>query len=381
MRIAVLEWICGGGLASQNSAEIASELLDEGQAMLRCLIKELCVAGFTVALPLDARLDQNNLLPSEHAECELIPNGASLEQVLQVWKSLAEAADWIIVIAPESNGILENAIACLADRFVHKLVNCRGKGLNLCCDKLKFAEFCEQAGIAHPPTRLVSHVDNAWLERTARQFGNREWAIKPIDGAGCESLLRLSSPQLSARMSDLNAEPPNTLLVQPWMAGQALSCACIVDRDSHWHWLPLQEQLLTEGAQPKYLGGRFACMAESDHPAQLLNHLATQLEQQFPGDFRGWLGVDLVFDANAVPGQRWTVIEINPRCTTSLVGLAEAYRGSNRSENLIGSLIRWQLDSEMTLGGIWTPIAFSANGTTRDIQEVCAQSEWSADQS
>ena len=38
----------------------------------------------------------------------------------------------------------------------------------------------------------------------------------------------------------------------------------------------------------------------------------------------GPVGIDLLYDAST---QAWTVIEVNARCTSSLVGLAQAYRG------------------------------------------------------
>ena len=39
----------------------------------------------------------------------------------------------------------------------------------------------------------------------------------------------------------------------------------------------------------------------------------------------GWVSVDLLY---MVDQQSWCVIEVNPRCTTSMVGLAQAYTGN-----------------------------------------------------
>lgn len=380
MRIAVLEWICGGGLSDQRSAAIASELLDDGQAMLRCLVDGIQGAGYSVAFALDARLE-DRLPESDHADRFFIPLGAAPDEVLESWKSLAEQCDWTIVIAPESEGILEHVIATLAESSAINLVNCRGEGLQLCCDKLQFSGFCEQVGIAHPATRRASEIDDAWLEATSRSEGNAEWAIKPIDGAGCESLQRLTRTQLMDRVVDLTPEQRSKLIIQPWRGGQAYSCACIVDRDARWHWLPLQEQLFAEGAQPKYLGGRFASLSCVEGPRQILDCLASKIEEHFPSDFRGWIGVDLVHNALAEIENRWSVIEINPRCTTSIVGLTPAYRGRGTHGNLAGFLVRSQSDGNVNLEDLWRPIAFSANGATRVIPEAVAQRDWETDQS
>ena len=57
-----------------------------------------------------------------------------------------------------------------------------------------------------------------------------------------------------------------------------------------------------------------------DAPRELLESTLDALD---PGAY-GPVGIDLLYDAVT---QTWTVIEVNARCTSSLVGLAQAYRG------------------------------------------------------
>ena len=113
------------------------------------------------------------------------------------------------------------------------------------------------------------------------------------------------------------------------------------------------EQILSEDGRFHYLGGR---MPLAQSLAERAIRIARQAMDTVAG-WRGYVGVDLVLGA-AADGSQDYVIEINPRLTTSYVGL-RVLAESNLAEALlkagqgleVGDL-RWQSGS----------VAFSADG-------------------
>src|SRR5205823_6483532 len=85
------------------------------------------------------------------------------------------------------------------------------------------------------------------------------------------------------------------------------------------HALPACEQRLTDDGRFTYLGGRVHLAPPLDARAR---RLALAAVAALP-EPRGYLGVDLVLGA-AVNGNGDRVIEVNPRLTTSYVGLRAA---------------------------------------------------------
>lgn len=358
--IAVLEWICGGGLLAVPPAQIDSGLRSEGWLMLNTLVDGLASAGMKVCVQLDTRLTApGRLHPATHVvevpshnyrlppTDELLPPG---------WADLASACDYVWIIAPEIEGQLPRIIERLQGGG-HKLLNCHGDFLRNSCDKRLTAQCLTAAGIPHPSTRPLEQIDEAWLDASAAtatgssahaaQAWEEGWIIKPAAGAGGSGQRGVTREQLlqAAWGSAAPAEYAGQLLessrqlVQPWLPGRPASCSVIVDTFGKRHWLPVvsQDFLEPESTQahqqasldpaqalwspPRYVGCTYPCRElPADPPHELLDAV---LDALGAGAY-GWVGIDLLYDARC---RTWTVIEVNARCTSSLVGLAPAYRG------------------------------------------------------
>ena len=85
MQVAILEWICGGGLMDVLPEDVPPTSRAEGWAMLSTLVEGLHAGGLEVAVALDPRLvSQPNL--------ERLANQASIETVcaasrVTIWNS------------------------------------------------------------------------------------------------------------------------------------------------------------------------------------------------------------------------------------------------------------------------------------------------------
>ncbi len=126
---------------------------------------------------------------------------------------------------------------------------------------------------------------------------------------------RLSSIELKEFQSRCGAS--DRWLVQPWLSGQAYSQAAIVDAAGQFYWLPVVSQILQTVPTVKYQGGCVLpdLVLSAAHAACLQRAILS-----LPGTACGWIGVDFLIDERG----ELIVIEVNPRLTTSFVGLSAA---------------------------------------------------------
>jgi tyramine---L-glutamate ligase len=306
VKIAVLEWICGGGMSNVPAHEIPGSLRQEGAAMLHALLQAFRDSNCHVTTAIDERAlgvrawQADEILPVR-TSVELIENIVPAE-----WVRLAADSDFSIVIAPEFSGVLETSLSVLRDAN-SSLLNCSGAFLCNTCDKLKTARNLLASDIAHPATLRLDEVKSSDFDSLFTQ----EFVVKPRDGAGSDRIEICSLESLAERRLAVGAEH---FIVQPKLDGNAFSCSAVVDRTGACHWLPLVCQDLDQHL--KYHGGRIANEAmQMKRPLEMLARSVAAMGARA----WGWIGVDLLYDCKT---EAWVVIEINPRFTTSVIGLS-----------------------------------------------------------
>ncbi len=237
----------------------------------------------------------------------------------ETFRELAARADHTLVIAPESGGLLEERCR-IAEEAGGRLLGPASAEVRLAADKLALAEHLASHDVPTPHTFPLADV----LERGgAIAFPA---VCKPRDGAGSQSTYLVGSRADLLRLRD--AEPFTEFVVQPHAAGTPASVAlllgplqCVV--------LPPALQHLSADGHFRYLGGR---APPSPALAERARGLARAAADALPA-LRGYVGIDLVLgDDPAGSGDR--VIEINPRLTTSYVGLRALAR-SNLAETML----------------------------------------------
>jgi predicted ATP-grasp superfamily ATP-dependent carboligase len=110
------------------------------------------------------------------------------------------------------------------------------------------------------------------------------------------------------------------MIVQPYLRGRATSVTCLVGPHGCTP-LPAAEQRLSADGRLRYEGGSVPLPPPWDERAR---RLAVRAVRAVPG-LRGYVGVDVVL-GEATDGSGDAVIEINPRLTTSYVGLRRLAR-------------------------------------------------------
>jgi predicted ATP-grasp superfamily ATP-dependent carboligase len=292
MRVFIYEYTCGAGAVEPA----ANPIRREGLAMLEtvlddftrvpgvepiCLVHERCAPHLRSDLP------------------RQILAGAEVEQ----FQALAGAADYTLIIAPEFDSLLETRCRW-AEEAGSRLLGPSPEAVSLTGDKLALGKHLRQHGVSTPPVRRQS--DKV-------QKKDFPLVIKPRHGAGSRATLLLSRPgDLDAGLARARAETgTDELLLQPLMPGRSVSVAFLVGPQAQVPLLPAAQHLSADG-RFRFLGGSLPLPGAL---ARRAVELAGRSVAAVPG-LRGYVGVDLVLGQDGD-----VVLEINPRITTSYVGL------------------------------------------------------------
>jgi hypothetical protein len=301
----VYEFVTGGGLLGRADDNALRTMAAEGAAMVRSLVADFaCLPQVRPSWLCDGRLPLD--LPGQGR----LVHSASEHSV--AFDELAAAADWTVVIAPELGGhLVERCRAVLAAGG--RLLGPGLEFVSLASDKHATAETLRAAGV--PAPRGVSLSAAAPLPA---DFGYPAvW--KPRDGAGSTDVRLVRSGCSGPAASALGLEQPNASgRLETFCPGLAVSVAFLTGPNGAWP-MPACEQRLTADGRFSYLGGRLPLERSLAERAVALGQRALAA---LPPSL-GYVGLDLVL-GDAGDGSRDFVIEVNPRLTTSYVGLRAA---------------------------------------------------------
>jgi predicted ATP-grasp superfamily ATP-dependent carboligase len=336
MHIFLYEWITGGGLVEEPSP-LPESLLIEGRAMLTALAADFAaIPGTQVTVLWDARLDAFSLHRCRAIEVH------SREDHLDEFIRRCAAADYTLVVAPEFDAILSNTVG-LARAANAQLIAASDEFICIASNKQLTAERLAAAEVPVPPALLI----DAEEDRLPRDFSYPA-VIKPLDGAGSQHTFLVTS-----RFDEPPPYPWPRRLEQ-FIPGIPTSVAFLCGPHKCFA-LPACRQHLTDDGRLGYLGG--SLLWESDLATRATN-LATRALAAMP-PARGYVGVDLVLGA-AEDGSQDAVIEINPRLTTSYVGLR-----AMTHDNLAQAMLEIATGRESAPRFRLDPLEFSANGAVR----------------
>lgn len=315
MHIFLYEWITGGGLVEEPGS-LPATLLAEGSAMATALAADLtAIPGSKVTLLRDMRLD-DLVLPGS----DVIEIHSSSHRTDEI-ERLARIADHSLVIAPEFDGILRQTLASIR-KAGGNLLAASDEFVALTADKHKTAKHLDRAGIPVPPAVLMSADE----EKLPADFVYPA-VLKPVCGAGSQHTLLVATAQ---------DEPPTypwPRRLEQYCPGIAASVAMLCG-PTHRTPLPACRQDLSEDGRFTYRGGS---LIEEASLARRAVVLADRTLEALPPAL-GYVGVDLVL-GKAADGSEDYVIEVNPRLTTSYVGLRAATHDNLASElieNVLG---------------------------------------------
>jgi predicted ATP-grasp superfamily ATP-dependent carboligase len=330
----VYEHVCGGGFASEP---IPPTVLCEGFSMLRTLIADFKAAGHNVTTTVDSRISMLN--PPIEADC-VIPVSSSKEAQANLRK-ISDEVDAVYVIAPETDGVLGSLVE-LVEQTNAASLNCSASAIEKVSNKAGFYDLLRKRGVPMPETLTFNVLDNIAEIKKAIQGGlNFPLIFKPSDGVSCCGLSVVrNEAQVSDAANKIKRESSSKqFLVQELIAGAAASvCLFCIGRKAVPVSLNHQDVVIeTPEACSSFSGGS----VPFDNPLQVETfEKAKEIVELFP-NLRGYVGLDFVLTEDAA-----VVLEVNPRLTTSYVGL-RAVANFNPAQAIVTSVLKRKLPTHI----------------------------------
>jgi tyramine---L-glutamate ligase len=293
LTILVHEWVTGGGMAAEDPP---SSWKAEGQAMRRAVAADFAAIrepATRVIVTLDQRLGDDpgpwTIMPMEAGD----GNSRLID--------LACQADHTVLIAPETSGVLARLTRNLETAGA-RCLGCSAESIELAGNKLRLGEWLRARGIPTPHCRRIVPADGL-----PRDFPYPA-VLKPIDGAGSVDTFWIADRE---SLPAASRELPVGLL-QPFHDGVPMSASFLLSKDGA-AWLIALGRMRIAIREYKFVyeGGVLPI-----HCPEAVSVLRRAVES-VPG-LRGFVGLDFLW---APDRREVNVLEINPRVTTSYVGL------------------------------------------------------------
>jgi predicted ATP-grasp superfamily ATP-dependent carboligase len=309
--------------------------------MLRTLVADAKVSGHEVTVLLDARLSKLN--PPIVSDCTV-----PVFQPQEAEKSLVHAAeinDAVYVIAPETGRTLESLVRLVRQTGKVSL-NCEAGAIGQVADKAVLGETLKSHGL-RMPEMMPFDVDRNLTEvkKAVKSRLSYPLVFKPADGVSCGGLsLVQEDAQVDGAIARIKAESAaKQFIVQELIRGEAVSVSLLCTR-AEAVAISLNKQnvkLAAPDSASSYVGGA----VPFNHPLKQEAFAAAEKVTRAFAGLRGYVGVDLVL-AKEEP----FVMDVNPRLTTSYVGLSRV-AGFNVADAMFNAVLKGALPARQESKG------------------------------
>lgn len=309
-------------------------LASEGVAMINALGLHLQETLNAEVRLLCSPANRSRIAPFLQSSVESV----AATEIVDRFDQRCETAEAIVIIAPELNDELSRWVE-RAIPYEDRLWTPKRRFTQTAADKWRTAAHLRAAGVPTPETMLLEACGR--LSDEDRPTGYRPhdllsshisfpkpWVIKPRFGAGSVGVQVIADHQsevhwLSQMTSfgdatNFNGKASVDWLIQPLLEGDSVSVNVITGKHEA-RTLPACRQLLSRDGSFQYLGGAFPVEAALSDIARTT---AAQAVRALP-DSWGLCGVDLVC-VGPQESRTPMVVDINPRVTTSVIGLCRS---------------------------------------------------------
>ncbi len=279
---------------------LPKSLVIEAKQMLNAIINDLQeIASLKIKVLCDSRIESMLFNNSPTVDHILI---SQLEQFEVVWQQTIRGVDAVLVIAPETNGILLKLCSDV-ERAGKLLLNSTSLAVSVASSKLKTSQLLSSVNIPVITTLKLDGLISPIFP----------FVIKPDDGVGCESIFIIKNQHcLDLWVKSSNLEG---MVTQPWVRGQAASLSVIFS-ENEVQILTYNRQLIKIENDRVVLTG--CLVGDYTEYWTVYQTLVREIADCLPG-LRGYVGIDVV-ETEEGP----VILEINPRLTTSYAGISQA---------------------------------------------------------
>lgn len=301
--VLVFEWMVGGGIhCDSDSAKLRqpdpTSLMSEGAEMLRAIAEDFADCGLETIVPIDRRFRPPIDLPGQLVSIE------SEKQLWQTLHSTSKDADWILLIAPESSNRLQRLVSQLQPH-AHKLLSPDAAFIELATDKTKTLDRLKAAGLKTPTGCRLDR----WLAQSNLATFPMPAMLKPNDGAGSEGVRIVKDhPPVDFKIAN-----PKSWRIEELVAGTGASISVLCSIHAQNRYFAPTRQIFSEGHWVD------CQVIEDQGEVERAMSLAQKVIETLPKT-NGYIGIDFLL-GNCPDND--TVIEVNPRLTSSYLRLRE----------------------------------------------------------
>ena len=319
-RIFIFEFVSGGGF---NKVKIPITLFCEGYGMLRSIIMDFKFLNFEISTMLDYRIFHlSNFLPVD--ELSIIRN---MDNFLKKFKTKVKESEYTFIIAPESSKILYK-LTKIVKKSNRILLSTNLEGIRVGMSKFNTYYFFKGNKTTAPKTYLIPMKKKQLdIDFILQKFNilKKPMIIKPEDGVGAESIYYFETQyQIKHFFQEYKhkVEYGRKYIIQEFIEGKDLSASLIgvpYIMDSQIKnpvLLSINAQnvnIKNSNYNSEYYGG----YTPVEDYQKTKNSLSLLLEKINFSEFSGYFGIDFIRTADS----KIYFIEINPRLTTSYIGL------------------------------------------------------------
>jgi predicted ATP-grasp superfamily ATP-dependent carboligase len=350
MRVFIYEFSCA---ADPKEYPLARRLRSEGSAMLAAVVHDFAgLPGVEIlCLLAEGSEDSTQGYYPPPLQGSKIRTRIHEGNEMRAFESAARNADFALIIAPESQNILLDRCRWVEDAG-SKLLGPPSAAVEMATDKWLLAERLARGQVPVPYTRLL----NGEVPHDHWRFPA---VLKPRQGAGSQDCYLVGDvAQLHRHLERIRAGSlDGDMLVQTYAPGQPASVAFLVGTQDNLALLPATQDIVNDNGL-HYIGGTIPLPNELARRAIALGRRAIALIPQL----LSYVSVDLVL-GGSLDGSEDYVIEINPRLTTSYIGL-RALTNDNLAERMLDAF-----EGKSLRDATWRPggIRFSAAGQVTQI--------------
>ncbi len=339
--IFIFEFVSGGGFSQVN---IPTSLFCEGFGMLRSIIADFKALGFEIHTLLDLRI----FFLSKFLQADVIRKVDEHENYLKAFKNLVKNCKYIFIIAPETSKILYE-LTKLVKNSNKILLSTNLHGIKKGTSKILTYNFFKKSGIFTPKTYRIPYIKKQLdKEFILQKFKTLKCpiVIKPEDGCGAESIHyfeKESQILYFLRNYKLNSDKTRHFILQEFIKGEDLSISLLGNKNLNTIPLVLSvnsQNINLKNIKSEYFGGYTPLLNHKEITKQLFNILKKINLLKIEGHF----GIDFIRKHD----HSFSFIEINPRLTTSYIGLRNIIN-INCAELILNSRLNNLNDPEINL--------------------------------
>ena len=327
LKILIYEHTSSGGYAGQL---ISNGILSEGFGMLRTVTSDFKAADHEITVLLDGRISKLN--PPISADCT-VPIFYP-QEARNFLTKIAKINDAVLVVAPETAQNLQSLVE-LVEKTGKVSLNSESTAISKVANKTILYQALKKNHVPIPKTAsLRVNDDLAEVKRAIKNELSYPVLFKPADGISCSGLsIVKEEAQAEKAIERIKAESSElNFVAQEFIEGEAASVSLLCAKCKAYA-ISLNQQTIKIGSPAEtscYEGGS----VPFDHPLkQEAFAMAEKVGDVFEG-LRGYVGVDLVLAKDKV-----FVVDVNPRLTTSYVGLSRV-ADFNVAEAMVNAIMK-----------------------------------------